>query len=160
MDTLLDTPAAERRLRDFATAMAKQIEPFPAICKSLGLTEKEAALLQEHPVYQAFYESELAEWTSAKNAAMRAEIKSARTVEELIPTGYALVLDPEAPANSRVEMFKALAKLGRVGERTATTSGGAVGETVKIVINLGQDQKVQIEKPMPVIEAVSEAIYE
>lgn len=142
---------ADKVLRDFATQVAMQVEDFATICRSFGMSEAKGQALQEHPAYKTYYDSALAEWTAAHNTGARAELKAARAVEEAIPAVFAHIHDPEASDTSKIEAFKALGKLGRVGERVAGGGGGG-GDMVKITINLGADQKLTFEKPAPVIE--------
>lgn len=141
----------DKVLRDFATQMAMQVEDFATICRSFGMTTAQGESLQQHPAYKTYYDSALAEWTAAHNTGARAELKAARAVEEAIPAVFAHIHDPEASDTSKIEAFKALGKLGRVGERVAGGGGGG-GDMVKITINLGADQKLTFEKPAPVIE--------
>lgn len=142
---------ADKRIREFATQVAMQVEDFSSICKSFGMTEAQGESLQQHPAYKTYYEGALAEWAAAHNTGARAELKAARAVEEAIPAVFAHIHDPEASDTSKIEAFKALGKLGRVGER-GINGGGAGGDMVKITINLGADQKLTFEKAAPVIE--------
>lgn len=145
---------SDKRLREFATQLAMNVEKYDTVIKAFGLTPEEAKEIQEHPAFKAYHESALTEWTNANNSSGRAEVKAARAAEEAIPAIFRHIHDPDASDTSKIEAFKALGKMGRVGERAGAGVGGG-GEMVKINITIG-DTKLAFEKPMPIIEAVAE----
>lgn len=137
----------DKTVRDFAYQVATEVDTFDAICKAFGLTIKQGHALTRHPKYESYLHQARTEWAAVHNTAQRAELKAARATEEAIPAMYAFIHDPAAPGSAKVEAFKALGRIGKVGERA--TKEGASGETLKITINLGEDRKLEIEKPLP-----------
>ncbi len=145
------------KVRNFAQQIAMEVDEFEGICKAFDLSVEEGHELTSHPNFKQYLANAKSEWTAAHNATTRAEIKAAIAAENAIPEIYAHIHNRSASDTSKIEAFKALGKLGRVGERLANGGSNAgTAETVKIVINLGQDRKVEIEKPKPIIELSAE----
>ena len=137
----------DKLVREFAYQVATEVDTYDNICKSFGLSLKEADKITRHASYSQYLTTARAEWAAAHNTPARAELKAARATEEAIPAIYAFIHDKDAPGSAKVEAFKALGRLGRVCERT--DKSGVSGETLKITINLGEDKKLEIEKTIP-----------
>jgi hypothetical protein len=150
---------ADQTLQLFAKHMAMEIEPFEKICRNVGITEAKGREYQELIAYKNYYDAARIVWTSTENKPEKLKRLFQEVTEFCLPHVVTLFHDPETSDNAKANILGHLIKGSGVGERAAA-AGGVAGETVKIVINLGNDQRVEFDKPKPIIEATAEAVYD
>jgi len=153
----LDIQSADRTLRAIAQEVACDSFDLEVILNTHRITIEQFRRLERTPRFQNYLKEAIAKWNSTENTGQRSEYKAGLSVEELIPTMHAAACDKANPLASRVEVFKALMKAGRIGEK-ATGAGGDSEERISVTINLGGSSDLKVEKtllPTKVIDAVA-----
>jgi len=148
----------DNTIRELAYQLATGIHSEDALRQRFNLTVVQYEAVCRHPKFHKLLHAARVEWDGAQNTVLRAELKGAIAAEEAIPHVYAMITDKTVAGTARVEAFKALSKIGRVGER-AEKGGAGAGEVFKITINLGEDRKLEIVKELPVQVIEHDADY-
>jgi hypothetical protein len=138
----------DHTMRELAYQLATGMHGNETLMKRFGLSLVQFEAVCRHPKFIKLLHTARIEWDAAQNTVQRTELKGAIATEEAIPYVYAMITDKTVTGTARVEAFKALSKIGRVGER-AERGAGVSGEMFKLVINLGNDKKLEIEKTIP-----------
>lgn len=140
-----------------AREIAADILPLDKILANHGLDTDEWNIIRSSPHFQQLLTSEIEAWNSAGNTHERVKLKSAAMIEEVLPEVYARVHDKAENLNHKAELLKWLKDLSGMGVRNASVAG--TGERLSITINLGADQKLQINRELspPSIEGVVES---
>lgn len=126
--------------------IAMDIRPLTDILSMHGVSEEQWEALQSNPIFQERLAKAVDEWQSAANTSDRVKLKSLAFIEEALPEFYARAHDPKEPLTAKVELLKAITKLGGLG---GPVDGSIAGERLSVTINLGADQTVKIEKEVP-----------
>lgn len=130
-----------------AREIAMDILPIETILAMYELTPEDLEEIKQSTYFQRVLQGELEAWNCAVNTKQRVEIKSASLVEHALAAINTLIHDTNQSASARVEAVKTVAKLGNLGLTNVADGGG--GEMFKVVINLGADSKLSIEKQLP-----------
>jgi len=139
VDTALKTLAAEIACDSF---------DMGDILKAHSLTLEQFKRIEQTPRFQMYLKEALINWGSTANTQERVKSKGAISVEDLLPAMHVTVLDKTQPLAPRVELFKALMRLGGIGEKT-TAGAGDGGEKFSVTINLGGENSLKIERELP-----------
>lgn len=99
--------------------------------------------ISTHPSFVRYLRSCIEEWGSAVNTSERVRLKSLAFVEESLPEFYARAHDPKEGLAAKTEVLKAVARFAGVGIAAVS---GVSGERMSVVINLGADHSLRIEK--------------
>jgi len=142
--TLRQAPFDDTQFLRVAREVAADIVPLDKILNNNSLSAYDWDRMRVHPRFQSLLESEIAAWTSAKNTHERVKLKSSAIIEETLQEMYVRVHDPKETLNSKVEVLKWLRDLSGMGSRSGGI--GEAGERFQVVINLGNDKQLKIEK--------------
>lgn len=113
----------------FYLAMAIGTQPFDELCLSFDLDPEYVRSLDGDPLFL----SRMAQARSAVEDDGRAFRARCRTlVQQVIPRMGQIINDPEVPASTQVEAFKALVKFGGLEpkETTQTNTGATLNFTI------------------------------
>ena len=130
-DLVLDD---ERRLRELANGMAKDVEDTDKLLTRLGFTREDYNELVETRKFKAMLTEAASEWEGANNTRKRIELKAAINVEHALPDFYAAMINPNEPLSSRVKALEVVARIGKLGNPEVQAAGG--GQFFKLEINL------------------------
>lgn len=128
------------RMMQIAREIASDMRPLADILKAHMVSDEEWSELSNSHRFQALLASSLEEWQGVANTAERVRIKSLAFVEESLPEFYARAHDPKETLSSKVELLKAVSRLGGIGGPVDVGGGGA--ERMVVNINLGADHKL------------------
>lgn len=142
--TLRQVPFDDAKFLRVAREVAADIVPLDKILANNSLTIFDWERMRVHPRFQSLLESEIAAWTSARNTHERVKLKTSAIIEETLQEMYVRVHDPKENLNAKVEVLKWLRDLSGMGARAANP--GDIGERFQVVINLGNDKQLKIEK--------------
>jgi hypothetical protein len=148
LQPLISVDEADSVLRALASEIACDSFDLPAILSAHQLTLEQFQRIEKTPRFQMLLREALTNWHSTGNTQERTKSKAALSVEDLLPTMHATVVDKSQPLAARVELFKALMKAGGVGEKSGTGAGDS-GERFSVTINLGGDNSLKIEQTLP-----------
>jgi len=151
----LDIQEADNALRALAAEIACDSFDMEDILKTHSITLEQFKRIEQTPRFQMYLKEALTNWNSTANTQERVKSKGAISIEDLLPAMHTTVLDKTQPLAPRVELFKALMKVGGIGEK-ATTGAGGDGEKFSVTINLGGENSLKIERTLP--SQVSQAI--
>jgi hypothetical protein len=145
MATPQDTATPQEKLRMFITDLAQDIVPLEELLVkysySIGFFTRVNAL----PAFQKRLSEERTAWLAVDNRAKRVKFQAGAAVENLLPELGGMFLDRTLPARDRLEAIKHLSKLAEFGGDKAATGG----ESVSIIINLGEDKKLAFSHALP-----------
>jgi hypothetical protein len=149
---LPDTPSnhserVEKLLLSLTRDIAQDILPLEEILKLNGVTASRFALIQNLPRYRSMLHQARLEWATAKNSAERVRLKTAIMIEDALPELHSRLHDRTELLASKVRLAEFLGKLSGITEKA--NASGPAAETFKVVINLGEDRKLEIEKSLP-----------
>lgn len=130
-------------LARLAAEMAMDIQTVENILDRFGLTAAQFDFIKENADFKRFYEQAVIEWNSAISAPQRIKLQAAAALEANLPKLSARMARDTEALPAVVETGKLLAKLAGIGEQIAS---GIPGERFSIVINLGGDEQIKIEK--------------
>lgn len=123
--------------------IAMDIRSLDDILASHDVSREAWETYTENPQFQSRLRAACEEWNSAGNTADRVKIKSLAFIEEALPEFYARAHSDGENLAAKVEILKTVAKFAGIG---GTVEGGATGERLSVVINLGADQTLRIDK--------------
>jgi hypothetical protein len=123
--------------------VAMDIRTLDDILKSHNVSREAWEELSSNPQFQTRLFSACEEWNSAGNTADRVKIKSLAFIEEALPEFYSRAHSDTETLSSKVEILKTVAKFAGIG---GTVDGAITGERLSVVINLGADQTLRIDK--------------
>jgi hypothetical protein len=146
----------EKLLLSLTRDIAQDILPLEEILKLNGVTASRFAIIQTLPRYKSMLHQARLEWATAKNSSERVRLKTAIMIEDALPELHSRLHDRTELLASKVRLAEFLGKLSGITEKA--NASGPAAETFKVVINLGEDRKLEIEKqiPMKTIETVVE----
>lgn len=144
---LVEPPIKEGVLLSLVSEIAKDIQPLKTILETHHIDARTWETIRNMPAFQRLLEAELLSWNSAMNVHERVKIKSATLMEIWLETAHEELHNKSQPLNSRTELAKLIQNLAGLGGKAvdATTAG----EKFSVIINLGADQQLRIEKPLP-----------
>ena len=149
----------ERRLRDLAQEIVRDIYEVPDILKRFGIDYEEYHALAETHGFRQMLAQAASEWDAASNTPERIKLKSALMVENVLPDMLTALADTKQPLTGRVELLKTMAKIGGLGN--APLPNASTGQTFRLEINLGDPAKnVVIEHQSGVTSESMPAISE
>lgn len=128
-----------------ARELAIDMQPVEKIQEHLGLTNAQLERFKVHPEFLRYLHDAMSEWNSAASTPERVKLKSMHFVEEALPELFARAHDPREPLSAKVTLIQTIAKLGGMG---GTADGVVSGEKLSVIINLGGDQSLRVEKTM------------
>ena len=153
MDGLVNV--TERKLLALVRELAIGIQPIEDILKLIEMTPEQYELVRNTDRFKTLYEDAVVAWGAATNAQERLKLKSAVALEDFVTELYGRLHDRAEPLNHKVEGAKLLARIAGVG--VGPTQNETSGEKFTVTINLGADQSIKFEKPLPtrVIDSVA-----
>ncbi len=137
----------EGTLISLASEIAKDITPLQTILDAHNIDANQWDSVRNMPAFQRLLEAELLNWNSSLNVHERVKIKAATLMEIWLETATKEMHDRTQPLNSRTELAKLVRDLAGMGGKAVDAS--STGEKFSVVINLGADQQLRIEKPLP-----------
>jgi hypothetical protein len=154
--SLISSETSEKLLLSLTKEIAMDILPLQDILKLNHVTPQQFSQIVRTPRYKTLMQQARLEWSTAKNSAERVRLKTAVMLEEALPEFHARMHDKSEPLSSKVELAKFVGKLSGIGEKAPNS--GPAAETFKVIINLGESEKLSFEKELPakVIEAEAE----
>ena len=125
----------ETRLRDLATAIAKDVEDIDKLLERLGFTRQDYNELAETRAFKSILSQATSEWEGAGNTHKRIKLKAAINIENALPRFYHAMIDPKEPLSSKVKAFEVVSRVAGLGNPEIQAGGG--GQFFKLEINLG-----------------------
>ncbi len=124
--------------------IAMNIFKLDDVLERHGVDENTWEFIQNHPRFIQLLQNAVVEWEAATNTEERVKIKSATMIELWLSHASKLLHDHNEDTGKKTELAKFVARLANMGVPNAQINGG--GERLSVVINLGQDQQLKIEK--------------
>lgn len=134
----------ELTLVKLSREIAKNIQPIENILDMFGMTPELWSHVSNMPRFTALLQSEIEAWNGAGNTVERTKLKSMSMIEEALPEFFERMHDPREPLIAKAKVFELVSKVA--GVFANDKESGAVGDGVKITINLGGDNKLTFEK--------------
>ena len=142
--------AKDKLLRSLTHEIAMDISTLEEILRIYSVSTDQWNVLQKHPRFQHYLQTEERNWNTQKNAQERIRAKAETMIEQSLEPLYAAMFDKDVPLNQRNEVLKSLMRLAGIGE----TRQNGPEEGFKLTINIG-DQSRSISTVTPrVIEDV------
>lgn len=120
------------------------IHSIEKILAAREISQEEFENIKSNPRFQAIYARMVQEWESSLNTGERVRLKALAFVEESLPEYFGRAHDPREALPAKVEILKAVAKIGGIDGRSKDEV--AAGDRFSVVINLGGDSQVRIDK--------------
>jgi len=111
------------------------------------LTKAQFEEIEKNPDYQRILEHYQIEWNSALSTPQRVQLRSAAWLEDNLDILGTRMADPLTPLTAVVDVAKFFAKTAGIGEKKDETP---TTDRFVITINLGEDTKLKIDKPIAV----------
>jgi len=111
------------------------------------LTPKQFEEIEAMPLYQRILEHYNIEWNSALTTPERVKLRSASWLEDNLDILGTRMASPTEPLAAVVDVGKFFAKNAGIGEKK---DEAPVHDRFVITINLGEDYKLKIDKPIAV----------
>lgn len=127
-----------------ARELAMDIHSLDKILAARSITPEQFEEIKKSPRFNAIYSRMVQEWESSLNTGERVRLKALAFVEESLPEYFQRAHDRMEALPAKVEILKAVAKIGGIDSRPKDETGG--GEKFSVTINLGGDSQVRIEK--------------
>jgi hypothetical protein len=140
--------ADERRLRELALGLAKQIEDPRDLLTRLGFTSDDYRELCETRTFRDILRQASSEWEGAGNTHKRIKLKAAVNIEEALPSFYQAMVDPKEALSSRVKALEVIARIGGLGLPEPVAAGS--GQFFRLEINLGKDNQGRALAPLTI----------
>jgi len=135
----------ERRMRVLAREIALDIHSLEEILQTYKVDADDWERLQTNPRFNQLLQEGIEHWNSALTTKERAELRAQAMVEFNLLTAQEMLADKSEPASARVEMFKAICRVAKIGDKELTSEAG---QRVNITINMG-DKKVALQDVTP-----------
>jgi len=132
------------KLLRLAREIAMDMRELDDILKSHNVSRREWQKISTAPKFLDYLRKSTEEWQSATNTAERVRIKSLAFVEEALPEFFARAHDNRENLAAKTEVLKTVSRFAGIG--VTGTDAGVTGERFSVTINLGDDQKVKIER--------------
>lgn len=133
----------DSQMLKLAREISMDIRSVEDILISHEISSAQWDIIATHPSFVRYLRSCIEEWGSAVNTSERVRLKSLAFVEESLPEFYARAHDPKEGLAAKTEVLKAVARFAGVGIAAVS---GVSGERMSVVINLGADHSLRIEK--------------
>ena len=133
----------DSQMLKLAREISMDIRSLGDILISHEISSEQWEDISTHPSFVRYLRSCIEEWGSAVNTSERVRLKSLAFVEESLPEFYARAHDPKEGLAAKTEVLKAVARFAGVGIAAVS---GVSGERMSVVINLGADHSLRIEK--------------
>lgn len=137
----------EKRLRDLANGIAKDVEDIDKLLERLGFTREDYDELVGTRTFKSILSQATSEWEGASNTHKRIKLKAAINIEQALPHFFSEMTNPTEPLSSKVKAFEAVSRVAGLGNPELVQAGG--GQFFKLEINLGGD------KPPVIIDATT-----
>ena len=137
----------EKRLRDLANGIAKDVEDIDKLLERLGFTREDYDELVGTRTFKSILAQAASEWEGASNTHKRIKLKAAINIEQALPHFFSEMTNPTEPLSSKVKAFEAVSRVAGLGNPELVQAGG--GQFFKLEINLGGD------KPPVIIDATT-----
>jgi hypothetical protein len=118
------------------------------ILTSLGLSQLDYDKLNKDSRFIELLEVFRSDWANSLNTASRNQVETAIAFEQGLPYLFARIIDRSEPLNHVTEAMKLLADVAGLKKQPQI---GGQQEKFKIIINLGEDHKMEYSTP-PLIE--------
>lgn len=146
---MADLPALTREMSDvtfvkLAREIAMGINPMGVILENNKISQDDWEVIQKHPRFLQYLETESSVWGSALNTQERVKLKSAALLEEWLPELYTRMNDPGENLNAKIEAGKLVSRLAGLG--VGGTQITDATERFSVTINLGADSQLKFEK--------------
>lgn len=165
MNTNLSLPPGDdldTTMRKAARAFAMDIYTRPQVLESLGITDWQFRVWENHPAFLKYLKQEQDAWRGAGNVAERTKLKAGIIMEEFMEQAYAELHDKKTPLNQRTELLKVITKVaGMEGNSARPGTAGVSGFSLQINIGPGKSEQITINaKPVPVLEPANNDDYD
>ena len=128
----------EKRLRDLANGIAKDVEDIDKLLERLGFTREDYDELVGTRTFKSILAQAASEWEGASNTHKRIKLKAAINIEQALPHFFSEMTNPTEPLSSKVKAFEAVSRVAGLGNPELVQPGG--GQFFKLEINLGGDK--------------------
>ena len=142
----------ERRLRELANGVAKDIEDIDKLLERVGFTRDDYNELCETRVFKDMLTQATSEWEGASNTHKRIKLKAALNIEAALHHFYHAMVKETEPLSSRVKAFEAVARVGGLGNPELLPAGG--GQFFKLEINLGEGKAPLVIDATPINDSI------
>lgn len=146
----------EARWRSVAREIAMDIFEVPTILKNHGVTEQEWEEMENSRGFRLMLAEQLSIWNSSLNTRERIEARTLALIEGSLQELYRSIHDPEFSHSAKVELFKALSRNVGIGVKDAPQTG--TGERVSIMINMGEDRRVEVKDVTPEVNVIESEV--
>ena len=128
-----------------ARELALDMQPVEKIQENLGVGNAQLERFKTHPEFLRYLHDAMSEWNSAASTPDRVKLKSMHFIEEALPEFFARAHDPREPLAAKTRLLETIGRFAGMG---GTADGVVSGEKLSVVINLGGDQTLRVEKSM------------
>jgi hypothetical protein len=128
-----------------ARELATDMQPIERIQENLGIDNTQLARFKAHPEFLRYLHDAMSEWNSAASTPDRVKLKSMHFIEEALPEFFARAHDPREPLAAKTKLLETIGRFAGMG---GTADGVVSGEKLSVIINLGGDQSLRVEKTM------------
>jgi len=134
----------EATLVKLARELAMGIHEVETILETNQIDQNTWEVIQNHPRFKQFLETEMSNWGSALNTQERVKLKAAAMIEEWLPEAFARMSDRGESLSAKTELGKLVRDLAGFTKNGVGVEG--VGERFSVTINLGADSQIKFEK--------------
>ena len=128
-----------------ARELAIDMQTVEKIQEHLGLSNAQLERFKSHPEFLRYLHDAMSEWNSAASTPDRVKLKSMHFIEEALPEFFARAHDPREPLSAKTKLLETIGRFAGMG---GTAEGVVSGEKLSVIINLGGDQSLRVEKNM------------
>lgn len=156
---------ADQVLRELALAVARNnvgaMRPIAEILAGEGLTQSEYDAISLNPQFQRYVDSYT---TEMKESGFSFAAKSRILAEDLLPTAYHMVRDPDTPAAVRAKIIENFVEWGDLKPKNSaiSTAGPGFSITINIPSTANSAQKtivLEAETPEIAVKTLKTAEY-
>lgn len=137
---------------DFSAALAAdlaaELYDQETVFANHGISLAEGEFLLSQPWFKTMVDTAKRDWEGIGNVKDRIRIKAQITLEEALPTIYALIADHNTPGAARVAAFKELKEVAGMGARESD-GGGASYVPIQIFLDGRENPPVTVEAAVP-----------
>lgn len=134
----------DTKMLKLAREIAMDMKPLEDILQALSIDHEEWKGIQMMPRFNAYLKDAIETWHGALNTGERVRLKSLAFVEEALPEFFARAHDATEALPAKTEVLKTIARFAGVG--AAVGNDGSPADRLSVVINLGADNSVRLEK--------------
>jgi hypothetical protein len=133
------------KLTKLARERSMNLKDLDEILNIFELTKEEYERLEQREDFKRILEQHNIEWNSATNTLERVKLRSAISLENGMGALSDRMTNPNEPLAACIEAAKMFAKNAGIGDKDAKVNDA---DRFVITINLGEDYKLKIDKPI------------